>query len=96
MRARRVLTVQDAVELLGDAGEDTERLRKQVGLLLSAWNTLQQQTVKVSKKKIGRCKCYVLEGDVGRLPPDELRNAPQRAHAARRSAKASTAMEAQP
>lgn len=96
LRARRILTVHDAVELLGDAGEDTQRLRKQVGLLLSAWSTLLPQTVKVSRQKIDRCKRYVLDGDVSRLPPDELRNARARVSAVRRSAKAANALENQP
>lgn len=79
LRSRRALTSLEAVELLGDAGADVDQLRVRVGKYLSAWHTLMPDTVQVSARRVGNCHRYVLIGDVGRLPPKELRNAERRA-----------------
>ena len=82
LRARRALTSLEAVELLGDAGApSTLALRKQVTMLLAAWHTLMPDTVQVAARRVGRCHRYVLVGDVGRRPPEALRNADNRARA---------------
>lgn len=83
LRARRALTSLEAVELLGDAGANVDQLRAQVGKYLSAWHTLLPDTIQVSARRIGNCRRFVLIGDVGRLPPKELRNAERRARGKR-------------
>lgn len=89
LRARRALTSLEAVELLGDAGESTDALGKQVRALLAAWHILLPGTVQVAARKVGRCRRYVLQGDVGRFPPDVLRNAENRARALLKTATSS-------
>lgn len=85
LRARRVITVPEAVDVLGDAGTDVRSLRTYISNLLAMWHTLMPNTIQLSAHKVGRCKRYVLVGNVGRLPPPQLRNAPKRAAEAKRA-----------
>lgn len=87
-RARRVITVPEAVNVLGDAGADVRSLRTYISNLLCLWHTALPTTVQVSAQRVGRVKRYVLVGNVGRLPPPQLRNAPKRAAEAKRLATA--------
>lgn len=88
LRVRRVITVPDAVNVLGDAGADVRSLRTYISNLLAQWHTLIPDTVQVSNQRIGRCKRYVLVGNVGRLPPPQLRNAPKRVAEVKRAVQA--------
>lgn len=78
-RARRVLTTLEAADVLGDAGDNLQALRKSIGMYLSSWHALLPDVIQVSERRVGKCHRYVLIGDVGRFPPEALRNPEARA-----------------
>jgi hypothetical protein len=79
LRTRRTLTSIEAVELLADAGDDTESLRGQIARYLKLWSQLAPEMVQVSARRVGRCQRFVLVGDAACELPEVFRAAEHRA-----------------
>lgn len=70
LRIRRMLTADDAASLLIDAGDNTAAARRKAGELLLAWQRACPQALRLSAKRINGFKRYVLQVDVGAMPPE--------------------------
>lgn len=67
---RKVLTAEEAANLLLDAGEDVGRARTRASELLLAWSRQCPLAIQVSDKRIKGAKRYGLTVDLGPTPPD--------------------------
>lgn len=85
LRARRRITSIEAAELLGDAGDDHEAMRKAVGRYLACWAVVDPNMIKIGARRIGGAYQYVLVADAApHKLPGKLRNAESAARAMRR------------
>lgn len=91
LRGRRILTAQEAVEVLADAGDGkAARMHRSITEYLRVWAIVAPDVVKVSAKRATdrkRCKRYAIDAKAGIYPPpvkvDAVRPvAAPRAHAA--------------
>lgn len=89
LRARRRLTSIEAAELLGDAGDNHEAMRKAVGRYLACWAVVAPDMIKIGAKRIGGAYQYVLVADAApHKLPGTLRSPEAAARALREGATA--------
>lgn len=67
---RKVLTAEEAANLLLDAGQDVSRARTRASELLLAWSRQCPLAIQVSDKRVKGAKRYGLMVDLGPTPPD--------------------------
>ncbi|CAN5437418.1 hypothetical protein BH10PSE18_BH10PSE18_18860 [soil metagenome] len=69
LRIRRMLTADEGCSVLVDAGDNAIAARRKAGELLLAWQRACPQAIRVSTRRVGGFKRYVLQVDVGAMPP---------------------------
>ncbi|KTT21885.1 hypothetical protein NS331_11010 [Pseudacidovorax intermedius] len=76
---RKVLTAEEAANLLVDAGQDVGRARTRASELLLAWSRQCPLAIQPSDRRIKGAKRYGLMVDLGPTPPDIRAKARSRA-----------------
>lgn len=69
LRIRQNLTVEDAVSVLADAGEETNSMQRKVSRYLRGWAASYPQAIQVSAKRFNGFLRYVMVQDIGATPP---------------------------